>query len=612
MSDASHPAMSSSLGIARFGEVHKGQVRTFIEGVVRSTRLWRSERNEVRLELIDHFNDGADAGHSLEQLIQDFGSPKVAARLIRQAKLRNRPWLWRAWNRAFQVTAVTLCVTATVVAFMLARLHLAKSGAVVDTVGELDRVTAKVAVVDRGWPEYREGLLLLDRGPLKSTAKTPALEFDSGVDSPTWNRECEYLDANARSLQLFLKAASRPRLGYVYRDSQNDQWLQLQGQRTALEVYPVHGIRDMILVPHIQELYLVRRLISASALRSLEKHDLPEFKQDVQALAQIGRQLLDESEFLVVRAHAHWAFGSALAAVRRLAMDYPELMSDDELRAFRQDVAKVPTELHESTSAELRRIFEDLLQSTYAPQASGGGRLTATGCAFLRLSLMYNTSPDDPLKWIALLPQRTAAGLPTSLGPDFDQLSTVGEAFKHELTSLRWSATLANREEMRLEFERLLILLQAEFDQPLSLRQDFEGSPYLRELQRLANTPSQLNRYWPVLLTLPTRDYPYWPERSNEILRMQCAGTDATLALEQYRRRTGHWPGRLAELVPADLPQVPLDAHSGRPLIYRLINGKPLLYSVSRDRDDDGGKPYPRQSVGYAPADGDWPLIPVR
>ena len=45
----------------------------------------------------------------------------------------------------------------------------------------------------------------------------------------------------------------------------------------------------------------------------------------------------------------------------------------------------------------------------------------------------------------------------------------------------------------------------------------------------------------------------------------------------------------LDKLVPAYLPELPLDPHSGRPLLYRAAAADFLLYSVGKDRIDNGG-----------------------
>jgi hypothetical protein len=77
--------------------------------------------------------------------------------------------------------------------------------------------------------------------------------------------------------------------------------------------------------------------------------------------------------------------------------------------------------------------------------------------------------------------------------------------------------------------------------------------------------------------------------------KMGVAGVRAMLALEKFRAATGEYPAALEELVPAYLPEVPVDPWSGGPLVYRRIEETAggweyMLYSVGNDRTDDGGK----------------------
>jgi hypothetical protein len=62
------------------------------------------------------------------------------------------------------------------------------------------------------------------------------------------------------------------------------------------------------------------------------------------------------------------------------------------------------------------------------------------------------------------------------------------------------------------------------------------------------------------------------------------------IAMELHRRRHGAWPRSLDQLSPQLLPTVPLDRYDGKPLKYRVADGRPLLYSIGADRDDDGGR----------------------
>jgi hypothetical protein len=65
--------------------------------------------------------------------------------------------------------------------------------------------------------------------------------------------------------------------------------------------------------------------------------------------------------------------------------------------------------------------------------------------------------------------------------------------------------------------------------------------------------------------------------------------TVTTFAVERYRRAKQRWPEKLDELVPAYLPAVPIDPYSGAPLRYRRFDDGVAVYSVSRNRIDDGG-----------------------
>jgi hypothetical protein len=100
-------------------------------------------------------------------------------------------------------------------------------------------------------------------------------------------------------------------------------------------------------------------------------------------------------------------------------------------------------------------------------------------------------------------------------------------------------------------------------------------------------------------------------------------GVVVALALEAYRRgHGGADPSSLDPLVPVVLPAVPTDPCDGKPVRYRIINGKPIIYSVGIDGDDDGGRPFvnkkgevenARAAIGPYRSDlpdADWILFP--
>ncbi len=61
------------------------------------------------------------------------------------------------------------------------------------------------------------------------------------------------------------------------------------------------------------------------------------------------------------------------------------------------------------------------------------------------------------------------------------------------------------------------------------------------------------------------------------------------LALEACRDRTGSYPDSIEALVPAILPELPVDPFTGKDLLYRLTDEELVVYSVGKNGVDDGG-----------------------
>lgn len=62
------------------------------------------------------------------------------------------------------------------------------------------------------------------------------------------------------------------------------------------------------------------------------------------------------------------------------------------------------------------------------------------------------------------------------------------------------------------------------------------------------------------------------------------------LAIRLFRAEHERLPNTLDELCPHYLSSVPVDAYSGTPLTYRLVDDTYVLYSSGRDGKDDGGR----------------------
>ena len=64
----------------------------------------------------------------------------------------------------------------------------------------------------------------------------------------------------------------------------------------------------------------------------------------------------------------------------------------------------------------------------------------------------------------------------------------------------------------------------------------------------------------------------------------------AGLACRLFKGQTGRYPDRLEELVPALLPELPVDPFTGKPLVYRREGDGFIVYSLGSNQKDDGGR----------------------
>src|SRR5262245_56187238 len=86
-----------------------------------------------------------------------------------------------------------------------------------------------------------------------------------------------------------------------------------------------------------------------------------------------------------------------------------------------------------------------------------------------------------------------------------------------------------------------------------------------------------------------------WPDyrRVQETVERSLGRRDGLLvgiAVEVFRPEHGRYPDDLSALVPELLPEVPADRITGKPVRFRIVNSRPLVYSVGADRKDDGGR----------------------
>lgn len=62
------------------------------------------------------------------------------------------------------------------------------------------------------------------------------------------------------------------------------------------------------------------------------------------------------------------------------------------------------------------------------------------------------------------------------------------------------------------------------------------------------------------------------------------------IAVQRFRNARGTFPEQLSDLLPEFLAEVPTDPMDGQRLRYRVEGGGAIIYSIGKDRVDDGGR----------------------
>ena len=138
---------------------------------------------------------------------------------------------------------------------------------------------------------------------------------------------------------------------------------------------------------------------------------------------------------------------------------------------------------------------------------------------------------------------------------------------------------------------------------PLVKRDISLNLPKYAELETLAlSSYYQTRDFWKPYLD-HLRSLPWYAIVSKNVIPgmeaafMKVATLDALvftarvgLACRVFKSRTGEYPEDLAALVPALLPQVPVDPFTGKPLVYRREGKGFIVYSLGSNLKDDGGR----------------------
>jgi hypothetical protein len=552
-------------------------VSELILRTVGKTRLWPLEKVAVADELTAHFQDGLAAGRTVAELIETFGSEASAAKLIRRAKRRCRPLLWHGWIFMLRATAILIAVYAV----LAIRFYTGRPVVSVDYVAKINEPILQTPVSDRAWPLWRKAILASSDG-----TKDGHLVLSDAIDwnereKTTWQRQREWLTHHPTVAGLAREAAAKPALGFVLGPGQSADDAELGYH------YPKNHAADSLFQVLLPDLTLLRRMgfvLDLDGRLAAENRDPARLESDLSALLGLSWQLRDADDFLVTQFVSVSTLKLAVDRLGATLETHPEVLGDRQLIRLAHAFSAPQVAADMINVNGERAFFGDIVQRTYTDDGHGDGHITLRGFELLRQMLGNDYGNPGPRDF--------------ALEPVLPVLS-------------------ASRADLMARYNALMDQSEADYHLPM---RKVDPNRVDSQLIAMRTSPLEEARYWPLVWLAPSLS------RAQETCEHELGerdGAEVGIALELFRRQHGNYPASLNELTPQFLPEIPADRITGDPVKYRLVDGKPLVYSVGVDRVDDGGKlpgferPGRRYSAakwGEAPTAetrGDWILYPL-
>ncbi len=562
-----------------------GSLNRWMADVLRRTRVTRQEKLTIAGDLIDQCHAGLSAGQTGAEIAMRLGEPREAARRLHRETLKRRP----RWRRVFRTTyriaaSLTLLLTAAIgwLQYRYYAVHPVDKG---DEVEQLDTRAAMIPVEDRAWPLYAAGLAEIEMLPHEQLLQRPQdpkkqqqqsqsgaaiyAACEAGPNHPAWPEAADYIARNRVAIDFFLKAAKKPRLGYIRRDPANNAWLKNLNQGTVEALFQKQP-RQGLSLPEFAAFHHAGMLLAGSAYNAAAAGDTPRAVDCVAALASLAQHIWTEEEVPIGLLRALFVFDLATRTLSALLATHGESWSDDEL--LRCLAALRSWDLH--SQGDLLAASRRWMRVTLSDMCSSDGRFTRDG--FEAVCVQPLKAPE--LAWLADLvqpPTPARSVMTNKLGMAFIGPCVV--------------PFVASRDDLLKEFDGLTELYEADL-QLLPTGASGSGAAERKSRAWLESKATQV-RYLPLL----AEGHAVWLTGAIEGRWKKTAERDGVLiavACQVYRRRHDAWPDSAQALVPEFLEVAPIDPVDGRPLRLVVIKDRPFVYSVGLDgKDATAGTP---------------------
>jgi len=535
-----------------------------VERVIRGTRLWPSEKRDLRAELESHFREGLieliDEGLEFERAVtilgEEFGDPDLAARLIRRGKKRGRPMIWKVFVHAVLVAAFGAGTTGG----YLGWLYASKPNPTVDYVEIINEPVEAVPYEQRAWPALQQVFLDFQPMPeeLRDVWQDNYQQLRPGGEH--WPLVAGWLEANRPLIPAATAGAHQSVWGFVYGSPESRAYMIERERRRGNEDIehltqprdPLEPALLSVLLPCLSDVRDIGKLLAMDARDHAAGGDFAAAWNSLDTAHRLGL-LVFNAQTLIEQLVGVSMANLAATEMRGLLRDFGDRLDSETFALIGRSnlMSLSPGAIQPNISGE-RLMVMDTVQYLFTDDGAGNGHL---------------------------IPEQYAR----VLGFAEDSSELVPELFGADAGLIAASAVHADRRETVATYERIWAKTGAYLSLPLN---DPRRARYREPILELQSDPMQKRRFGLLTLMLPDLG------RADQLIReadMNQAATQAVVALLRYRAEQGHFPKSLGQLVPAYLPELPEDVYSGIPLRYFVDrSGWMTLYSFGRNLADDG------------------------
>lgn len=536
-------------------------VLDYIEQVIRNVKYQHKVRQEVKAELLAHFEDAlrgvkddADRQKKAEELIRDFGDVKLLATLIRRGKKRCRPVWQKAIIRSFQ----TIGAMVLLLVLYIGWFFCGKPAITVNYVDKMNQLVRPVADEGRNaWPFYKEATA--------EYKKPDANDFDLSPQKLT-----NLNDVQRRMVEKWL-ADNQQAMELIRQGNQKPYYWQLYSVKPER-----NGIPEMleVVVPNLSEYKELAWLLCWDAYWQAEKGNAGEAMGILTDVYDFGRHIRGQNTILIEQ-----LVGIAVEAIACKAM--AEIPAD-----YKMDSA---------TLASAQQKYEKILATKDFKIDFGGERLylldeiqrsftqSRFGKSHLYLQRVYQLR-----RWEGLENKHQIEAL---LGIVFDR---PGIFFTHP-----------DRQKTLDDAERFYAMVEKSAAMTPATRKQ-QHCNFGEQIEEGMGDNILLNLLIPAVGKIVAIGYR---------VQIQSEATVVILAVQRYKLDKSRFPASLEELVKDGyLKQVPIDPYSDKLVVYKPTENNFILYSIGPDFEDNGGQPGKDKNGKYnfgAEAGGDivfWPV----